>query len=103
MIACFQSAKRVGEESRESRRGKPVGALYAAHDAAKDERTALVPSFRARHVLLPEVFRFTQGTEKSVLEFFAARLRNRNTRKAYAQAVGSTPYHANPPPAPSTS
>ena len=53
----------------------------------KDEKTALIPSLRARHVLLPAVFQFTQDAQKHVLEFFAAHLRNRNTRKAYAQAV----------------
>src|SRR5271157_4545076 len=52
----------------------------------KDANTALVPSLQTRHVL-PAVFQFTREAEKQVLEFFAAHLRNRNTRKAYAQAV----------------
>ena len=53
----------------------------------KDENTAVVPSIQARHALLPVVFQFTKDAQKHVLEFFAAHLRNRNTRKAYAQAV----------------
>jgi hypothetical protein len=52
----------------------------------KDESAALVPSIQARHVL-PAVFQFTREAEKQVIEFFVAHLRNRNTRKAYAQAV----------------
>jgi site-specific recombinase XerD len=52
----------------------------------KDQNTAFVLSLRARHVL-PAVFQFTREAEKQVLEFFAAHLRNRNTRKAYAQAI----------------
>jgi site-specific recombinase XerD len=52
----------------------------------KDENTELVPSLKDRH-LLPTVFQFTGEAERQVLEFFAAHLRNRNTRKAYAQAV----------------
>ncbi len=52
----------------------------------KNENIALVPSLQAHHVL-PAVFQFTREAEKQVLEFFAAHLRNRNTRKAYAQAI----------------
>ena len=59
---------------------------YGAMTQLKDERAALVPSIRSRHVL-PAVFQFTRGAEKPVAEFFVAHLRNRNTRKAYAQAV----------------
>ena len=64
----------------------------------KDEKTALIPSLRARHVLLPAVFQFTQDAQKHVLEFFAAHLRNRNTRKAYARRLRTSE-----PGAPSTS
>ena len=52
----------------------------------KDESTALVPTIQTPH-RLPAVFRFNREAEKQVLEFFVAHLRNRNTRKAYAQAV----------------
>src|SRR5208282_3285140 len=63
-----------------------IHAIMKLMTPPKDESTALSLSLQARHVL-PAVFQFTRDAEKQVLEFFAAHLRNRNTRKAYAQAV----------------
>ena len=63
-----------------------MNAIMKLMTPPKDENTALSLSLQARHVL-PAVFQFTREAEKQVLEFFAAHLRNRNTRKAYAQAV----------------
>ncbi len=64
-----------------------MNAIIKVMTSPKDENSTLVPSLRVPHVLLPAVFQFSQDAKKHVLEFFAAHLRNRNTRKAYAQAV----------------
>ena len=52
------------------------------------DEDVLVTDIRAV-VALPALYARDERTAERVLEFFAARIRNKNTRKAYALAAGS--------------
>jgi site-specific recombinase XerD len=49
----------------------------------------ILPFSRHHHLLLPALFAPDMSTARRVLEFFTARIRNPNTRKAYARVTAS--------------